>query len=152
MKNHRDTMKAIAAAALLCAAGFAQAAGSADINVSATVQGICKFQAASADLAFGSLDPSGGVDATASGSIDYKCTNGTAAPTVSFNSGTGSRTMSGGGNTLAYTITLGSTVAGTGFGSGQEKTLTLGGTISAANLENAKAGLYTETVQININP
>lgn len=151
MKIHRDTLKAIAAAALLCAAGFSQAADSADINVSATVLGICKFQAASADLAFGNLDPSAGA-ATASSSITYKCTNGTAAPTVDFNSGTGSRTMNNGAETLAYTITLGSTSAGTGFGSGQEKTLTIDGSITAAALENAKAGTYTETVQIDITP
>ena len=151
MKNHRDTLKAIAAAALLCAAGFAQASGSADINVSATVQGICKFQAATTNLAFGNIDPSAGA-ASASGSITYKCTNGTSAPTVSFNSGTASRTMANGSDTLAYTLTLGSTVAGTGFGSGQEKTLSLTGGITAAALENAKALTYTETVQINITP
>lgn len=151
MKNHRDTLKAIAAAALLCAAGFAQAAGSANINVSATVQSICKFQAASTNLAFGNLDPSAGA-ATTSTSIDYKCTNGSVAPTVSFNSGTGSRTMTSGANNLAYTITLGSTVAGTGFGSGQEKSLTIDGSIAAADIENAQAGAYTETVQINITP
>lgn len=151
MNNHRATLKALAAAALVCAAGAVNASGSTTLNVSATVNGVCKFMSATVPIAFGALDPDAGTQ-TVNTSVNYKCTNGTAAPTVAFASGTGSRTMADGANTLAYTITLGTTQAGTGFSAGQEKPLSIQAQIAAAALLDARAGTYTENVQLNITP
>jgi hypothetical protein len=151
MKNHRATLKAIAAAALLCAAGFAQAGGSATVNVSATVNTVCKFTLATATIAFGALDPDAGAQSK-DGTLEYKCTNGASAPTVSFATGTGSRTMTDGAKSLPYTMTIGATAAGTGFGAGQEKQLTITADIDATDLANAQAGSYTGAVTLNISP
>lgn len=151
MKNHRDTLKALAAAALLCAAGFAQAAGSATVTVSATVNTVCKFTVAAVTIPFGALDPDAGAQSL-SGNLEYKCTNGAAAPAVTFAAGTGSREMADGAKKLPYTMTIGATAAGTGFGAGQQKTLTVTADIAATDLANAQAGSYSEAVTLNIAP
>jgi spore coat protein U-like protein len=151
MSNQRATFKALVIATLACAAGSASAAGSTTLNVSATVNTVCKFQSATVPIAFGSLDPDAGAQTVNTG-VAYKCTNGAAAPSVAFASGTGSRNMTSGANSLAYSITLGATQAGTGFSAGQEKTLTIQAQIAASALLDAPAGTYTENVQLNITP
>lgn len=151
MKNLRMTLKAIAAAVLVSVCGMASAADSTTLNVSATVNTVCKFMSSTVPVAFGALDPDAGVQ-TVNTSVGYKCTNGASAPAVTFAAGTGSRTMTNAASdTLAYTITLGATAAGAGFAAAASN-LSIQAQIAAAALEAAKAGAYSENVVLNINP
>jgi spore coat protein U-like protein len=139
--------------------GVAIASGDATLTVSATVNGTCKFSAGSATLAFGAIDPSNTSAATATTSITYKCTKGTAATGVTAGDGLhlsgGSKRVAlpGDADFMTYTLTLtGGTQTGTGFGAAQDKTLTIDGTIAVADFQNATAGAYTDQVVLTINP
>lgn len=133
-------------AALLAFSSAALAAGSATLNVSATVQGTCAFDAASADLNFGQVDPAllGGADVTGSTTIAFTCSSGTQA-TVTDNS-SGNLTGALGGTlpyALAYTVP-----AGTGL----SQDVTIAGTIANAAFVAAVPDVYTETITLTINP
>ncbi|MGH8832118.1 MAG: hypothetical protein ACREXV_13660 [Polaromonas sp.] len=153
MKNHRAILKAVSAVLLACTAGFAAAADSQTLAVTATVSGICKFSVASTPLAFGTIDPSLSTDKVVTANVLYKCTKGTASAGVTATGGT-SRTMAGpSSDTMSYTLGFsGDTSTGTGFGSGQDLTLVVTGTITAANYQNKTAGAYSENVTLNITP
>lgn len=156
MKNVRTTIaKAVAMVALASAAGFAAAADSQTLSVTASVDALCKFSSAPATLAFGAIDPSGTVDKTATVNVLYKCTKGTPSAGVSPASGGTARTMTGtgAGNTLAYTLAfVGGTQTGAGFGSGKDLTLAVNGTITPTQFQNAAADSYSESVTLNITP
>jgi hypothetical protein len=157
MKNYRTTLKTVSAVLLACNAGFAAAADTQTLAVTATVSGICKFSAASTPLAFGAIDPTSGSNATVSANVKYKCTKGTASAGVTATGGL-TRTMTGvaplaATDTLAYALAIsGDTQTGTGFGSGQDLTLAVTGTITPTQFQNAAAGSYSENVTLNITP
>lgn len=153
MTNHRAILKAIPAALLACSCGFAAAADSTTLAVSASIQAVCKFNTTSYALGFGSINPSGGSNATATANVTYKCTNGTTPSGIAPTSGGLSRTMTDGGtNSLAYTLSLGAIAAGSGFGSGETKTVVVSGTITPTQFQNAVAASYTENVTLDITP
>lgn len=152
MKLHLTLAKVACAALLASTAGIAAAADSTTLAVTATVSGICKFSATSTPLSFGTVDPSLTVDKVVTANVLYKCTKGTASAGVTATGGT-SRTMASGALTLPYTLGFsGGTATGTGFGAGQDLTLVVTGTITAAQYQNASAGAYTENVTLNITP
>lgn len=156
MQANRYFLKATATALLTFAAGMA-AADTQPLSVTASVMGVCKFNTGQSPvLAFGAINPSGTLDATGSATVKYRCTNGTAA-TITSAGVTGARTMAGAvaGNTLAYSLafTSGATGTGTGFGAGgTDLSLVLGGTITAAQYNTAKADSYSETVTLTVTP
>lgn len=160
MKTNRIVLKAIAAA-LLTASGVASA-DTQSLAVSATVPAICKFSTASRTLSFDiAANP---FAATVSGVLDaaiqYKCSNGTAATSVTRNDGANSiaagtprMRRAATADYIPYTLTFsGDTQTGTGFGSGQEKTLTVTSSIAAADFANATAGTYTDSVTLTLSP
>lgn len=154
MTRHR--MAAVAAAVFLTiTAGSATAAGSATVDVTASVSAVCKFTAETMTaIALGAIDPSTvAADVTATGDITYKCTKGT-TPTVSITGG-GTRTLtdSSTSNTIPYSLTLGTHDAGTGFSSSAAATKVVAtARITQANAQDAKAGTaYAETVTLTIN-
>ena len=154
MKNNRIALKALAAALLTCSAGFAAAAGTQSLAVTANVQGICKFSAASTPLAFGSIDPSLTVDKVMTANVLYKCTKGTVSLGVTATGGL-TRTMVGptATDTLGYTLAFASdTQTGTGFGPGKDLTMVVTGTITPAQFQNVSSGAYSENVTLNITP
>ncbi|HWP13575.1 MAG TPA: spore coat protein U domain-containing protein, partial [Ramlibacter sp.] len=156
MSNHRALLKALPAAILVCASGFAAAADTQNLTVSATVSGVCKFSSAAQTLSFGTVDPSAAGPIPGSGAaVKYKCTKDTAATGVTAGNGLnfsgGSRRMGNGTDFIAYTLTIsGGTQTGTGFGTGQDKDLTVGGSIVATDYQNASAGAYTDTVVLTL--
>ncbi len=132
------------------------------LGVSATVLGKCKFtQAAGTTLTLtnvvGGIDPSSATSATGSANITYKCTT-SQAPAFTTDTGThvsgGNMRVADAGNAnfMIYTVSLTSGGAGSGFGAGTDKTLVVGGTITAANFAAAPAGPYTDTVVISVSP
>lgn len=155
MKSNRIA-NAIAATLLTFAAGAA-IADTNSLTVSAAVSGVCKFNSGTSTLAFGTIDPSGAANATASSNVLYRCTKGTTAAVS--NAITGARSMAGSGTaageTLAYALafTSGASEVGTGFGAGgSDLTLVLGGTITPAQYQAVKAGPYAETVTLTVTP
>ncbi len=153
MKHLSTSLKAIVVASLACAAGLAAAADSTTLAVSATVSAKCKFSAASTPLAFGVIDPSLTTDATMTANVFYRCSKGTPSSGVTASGGT-ARTMAGpSSDTMAYTLGFsGGTQTGTGFGSGQDLTLVVTGTITSGAYQNATAGAYAENVTLDITP
>lgn len=153
MTTQRFLRKAFPATLLALSCGLAAAADSTTLAVSASVSAICTFNTTSYALAFGAIDPSGTVDKTATANVTYKCTNGTAPSSIAPASGGLSRTMSdGGSNTLAYTLSMGAMADGTGFGSGETKTVVVTGTITPTQFQNAAAASYSEDVTLDIAP
>lgn len=156
MKNHRTVLKAVAAAVLACTAGFASAADTTNLLVSASVLQTCKFRATSTPLGFGAIDPSLTTDRTMTANVLYRCTTGTLSAGVTATGGL-TRSMAGSGTaalqTLAYTLGFANaTGTGTGFGAGQDLTMVVTGTITPAAFQNATVGPYAETVVLNITP
>lgn len=161
MKNvHTAIAKAVAATILVSFAGFAAAADTQNLNVTATVSGVCKFSSIVQTLAFGTVDPSvAGPIAGSGAAVTYKCTKGTNATSVLGGNGlhyTGSsRAMKNGANAdvIAYSLVItGGTQLGTGFGSGQDLSLTVNGSIAAADYQNVSAGAYSDTVLLSLLP
>lgn len=151
MKTNRNAIKALAVATLALTGGVAGATGTQTLNVSATVNTICRFTTGAAiSVTFPAIDPSGTAAATAPISVPYKCTKGTAAPgvTVTF----GGTSMTGGttATTLAYSIGAFTTAAGNGFAAAAQNA-TATATIAAAAYQAAEADTYTDTVTLEID-
>jgi spore coat protein U-like protein len=153
MTKHRAILKAIPAAILLCVSGFA-AADTQNMAVSASISAKCKFDTTVAPtMAFGSIDPSGGSNVTATANIVYNCTNGTSPTSLAPTAGGLNRTMTdGGSNNLSYTLAFDPVVAGSGFSAGKAKTIEVTGTITPAQFNDAVAASYNETVGLTILP
>jgi len=132
------------------------------LSVSATVTGSCKFNSAgptTLTIATGAgvIDPSAAGPATGSAGIAFRCTTGTtssiAADDGLNSTGPGARRVASGGNFMPYALTLTNAAqVGSGFGAGQDKTLTVDASITAANYQNAAAGAYSDTVTLTITP
>lgn len=153
MTNRNLVSRALVVTLLSGVAGLASATDTQNLTVNATVQSLCKFFGTAKTAAFGSIDPSGTGNVTANATVQYKCTNGTTPGSLAPTSGGLSRTMSdGGSNTLAYTLSIASVSAGTGFGNGQEKSVGVTATITPAQFQNAVAATYEEVVELTITP
>jgi hypothetical protein len=133
-------------------------ADSVTVTVNANVAAVCKFFAGSPNPSMtiansgADIDPSSSTTAQGSVNIDYRCSAGT-TPTFSIPSST--LALNGpGGSTMNATITLTPPASpnGTGMGSGNNKTLTVGGSIAAAVFQNKAPGTYTNTVQVTLTP
>lgn len=154
MKSTPVLFKIALAAILASSAGLTFAAGTQTLAVTANVQGICKFSAASTPLAFGSIDPSLTTDKVVTANVLYKCTNKTPSTGVTATGGN-TRSMAGPtlADTLAYTLAFtGDTQTGLGFGTNGNLTLVVTGTITALQYQNVAAGAYSENVTLNILP
>jgi len=139
----------LTAVLVLAMAGMAFAADNATVSVSASVLGTCKFTTTSANLAFGSLDPAVGGNASASATLSFWCTKG-ATVTVSDNK-SGTYNLSNGTENIPYSVTY-TPASTTGAGKSSPINLTVAGTIQEADWVNASAGTYTDTITVSINP
>lgn len=151
------TLRIAALAAIAALSSGVHAADNADLTVTASVSSVCKLTAVPA-MNFGALDPSANSNATASSVIEYKCTKGVAPSSFTVGGQSGgsySGTLTGASaspDSIAYAIAwTAPTAAGSGFGDGAEKTVTLNGTIQYANFQNVKADTYSATVAIIID-
>jgi len=138
-------------------------AGAAPMNVTATVDEVCELGTLG-DVAFGNLTPGGGVDGTANGSVEWRCSNGTNADVAIDNGGNGDRTMDHAttASTLAYQLfqnaartTVWSdtgtdvSVTGTGIGAGFATEIVYGRVLSA-DIDAAEVGGYSDIVDVTI--
>lgn len=138
------------------------AAGPNTLTVSATVlsKSNCKFNSASSTLNFGALNPANSVDVTANASIILVCRG--SAPIATFFISDDDGLYETGPNAnrmrhstvlteyLPYDLTLTPTTAT--IPKNVNQTLTLTGTVRAANYQSAYVGSYADTVIITIAP
>lgn len=158
---HAKSLSRLAALLLVGAASSLAHADNQNLGVSATVTQICKFSSAATTLGFGNVDPSsaGPISGTLGNAVTYKCTKGvtpsslTAGNGLNFSSGRRMKDAVS-GDFIPYTLTvaLPGSPAGTGFGAGQDKTITVTGSIAATDYQNVSAGSYADTVQLTIAP
>jgi hypothetical protein len=159
MKSYglRISLLAVAASAVL-AAGLAQA-DTVSVTVNAQIVGICKFNTGQTPVVTiantgVTIDPSLAGPATGNAAILYRCTK-SLAPTFTVPSPvTITCTTAGtcGATTMAPTLSSVNTGSGTGFSSGQDKTLTVTGTLLQAAYQDMQAGTYSGNVTVTITP
>lgn len=146
MQANRYFLKTVTAAALTLACGYAAAADTQTISVTATINSVCKFSGSAATIAFGAIDPSGAAaDKTTAVSVPFKCTKGV---TPSVTTGTIVPLTSTGG-TMAFTLDTFVAPAGTGFSAAVNATSTA--RIADGVWQDAAAGSYTGSVVVNID-
>ncbi|HSD61195.1 MAG TPA: spore coat protein U domain-containing protein [Burkholderiales bacterium] len=155
-------MSKLGIALALCTAGVltavpASAADTKDLNVTASVTGVCKFKSSAADtLAFGALDPSVGTDKTVSTNVLYWCTKGVTTNTVTAGNGLnfagGKRNMKDpvSGDVIPYTLAV--TDSGTPGGPSVDLTAAVSGTVLGLDYTGKAAGSYADTVVLTVNP
>jgi spore coat protein U-like protein len=157
MSRHFSAVLGFACALFLAAA---QAANTIPAGVSATVlsKSNCKFPVGSLVLAFGAVDPAGSANAAASSSTTFTCAG--SAPTATFlitqdgglyvSAGNRMQHATLPGVFLPYTLNLTPT-SGTAP-KNIAQTLTITGSITATDYQQAIAGNYTDTVTLTISP
>ncbi|MFC5496174.1 spore coat U domain-containing protein [Caenimonas terrae] len=131
-----------------------------NLSVTATITSQCRFSSVATTMSFGAaVDPSaaGPISGALTVPVTYKCTKGVTPGTLSADSGlwnSGGNRMKDAtsGDFIPYTLTVGAAVAGTGFGSGQDKTFPITGQIVAASYQNVSAGTYNDTVVLTVAP
>jgi spore coat protein U-like protein len=152
---------------LLVVLGWSLAAGAwantGSLAVSAVVisRSVCTiFSPASMDLPFGSIDPASRVDATVSVQMTIGCFGSNATTTFALTAndglhpqGAGNRRMLHGTVSTAflpYSITINpasATVPRLAL-----RTITITGTITPAQFQDARVGAYSDTVAVTVNP
>ncbi len=156
-------LKALAGAMLLAAAPALHAAGSYTVAASATIlsKNNCTFSTTTGTLAFGTIDPSSGTNATATPlTLTFRCT-GTGNPaSYSITSNDGTHRLGAGRpqmvdnqasptSWLAYTLNTpinGTTPHNT------NTNVQIEGTITPAQFQGAAATSYTDTVVLTLSP
>lgn len=155
----KKTALAAVCVGTLVMAGGASAAQQVGLLVDAEVEGICEFAAQNYALHFGMLDPSSTQAATANTAITYRCTKGTAAAYVHVDGAPHNQPKvvniyHAPGVSLPVSLTW--TVPGTqgsGFGPGVTPiSFPMYGTIAAADLNTAVAGMYGWAYSLTISP
>jgi len=142
------------------------------MDVTATVAAVCQIDS-TADVIFGSITPGAAPNYDASGSVTWRCTNGTLATIAIDGGGTGdiaNRAMAGAPGSLTYQlytpgpptfttiwgdgITGGSTfgVTGTGMGAPQQQTTPIDGRVIDTDTLLLQPGGFTDTVEVTITP
>ena len=170
MKTATKNIKLAALASALLSAGLimssgAFAGGTTSLTVNAKISSVCKVTTAPGTLDFGTIDPSGGSNATASATFVMKCSNGTTSTAATDNNGlnfSGTKRMQHSVTAAAflpYAISYSNDTgfAGAGFGgAAATQTVTINGTITPAQFAGATATtgaqVYADTVTITVNP
>jgi len=171
MTNFKKALLTASAAVLLLPAFTMNAAtDSATFEVRATVAEVCVIDSA-ADLDFGTITPNAAAEYTASGDVEWRCTNGTAAD-LSLDGGTTTsditaRAMDGasGASDLTYQLftdaafanvfgdgTNGDVASGTGAGmaAANAQSTTVYGRVLDTDAVNADPDTYADTVTVTL--
>ena len=137
-------------------------AASAPLQVNATVlsKSICKFNTASANLPFGILNPASPVNGTAVGTINLRCIG--SAPVATFilsddgglhDAVPGVRRMVHATNPAAFLpYSIKYTPQSATIPKNTLQTITINGTVLAADVRAAAVGTYADTVTVTLLP
>lgn len=138
-------------------------AGSGSMAVSAVVlsKSSCRITGATIlNLAFGNINPSSPSNATAAASTTIRCDGGAKLATFSFMAGDGQNASSAGSRRmknlvngtqfLAYSLAITPSVAT--IPKSTEQLITINGTITPGQFENAAMGDYSDTVAVTVFP
>lgn len=161
----KESLLKLLLAGFLALPGVAFSAGSASATmaVSATVLSTsnCKFNApSSASLAFGTIDPSGLANVTATASLVVRCGGSAPNATFAITDDSGLYKTGPGAYRMRHAVT---TTAFLGYSVGYspqtatipkntDQTIMITGTITAAQYGNAIAGSFADTVTLTISP
>lgn len=152
--HHLSLLSAACALNLLSHTSALAAPDTANVTVSATVVGTCKFTSAGA-VSF-TLDPS--VGGAVAGSITqptFWCTKGTSYALTDndgLHFGSGAQRMKHGSAAEYIPYTFAYTTSGTGTGPIAPFTMDITSQVAAADYMNASAGSYSDTVVLTITP
>ena len=159
MRPHRRSWALFAAAMSALFTTDAAPADSTSSTVTAQVLGVCKFDSGQAPVVTiansgATIDPSRPGPATGQAAVLYRCTSGTTPAFTVPSPVTVTCKTAGtcGATTMAPTLSSNNTGAGTGFASGNDKTLTVTGQLTAAQYQNMQAGTYSGTVTVTVTP
>jgi spore coat protein U-like protein len=155
----RKHMVVFIALAVLAAGGTAWGADSNTLTVAASVKGTCKFSTANSTLNFGELDPSSLDPVNRDTTTGFWCTKNLVTQIqfvadYGLNSGGGTtRQMkhSASNDLIPYSLTL-SPGVGANQGPTFPRTLTISGTVLAADFREKSEGSYSDTVVITFSP
>jgi hypothetical protein len=141
------------------------AAGTTPLTVNAKISGVCKVTTAPGTLDFGTIDPSGAANATASTTFVMKCTNGVTSTAATDDNGLNFSVTKRMQHSVTATAFLPYAIAyvndtgfaGAGFAAAAaSRTVTINGTITPAQyggaLQTTGAEIYADTVTITVNP
>lgn len=156
MQLSKKSIFTAACAAALLLTGSVHAAQTSSLNITGTVLAECKFTGGPYAMPFGNLTPSANADATQVVTIGYQCTNGTAATSIKINAAASPTTVniSSGANNLPVHLTwTTAATAGTGIGGAFPViSVPVTGTILAADIAGAVAGVYIASYNIDLLP
>ena len=147
----------------LLVAGPAHAQGSGAFTVSVVVlsKSNCKFQgSSSATMNFGALDPSSSSDAVATANFTIKCGGSAANATFAMAAGDGLWALTPGAQRMRHLTTttqflpysLSFSPASATIPKNTLQDIVVTGRITPANLQNALAGSFSDTVAITVSP
>jgi len=152
----RRSMTVLMALAVLAVGGAAWALDTNTLTVTASVTGTCVFQSETSALNFGALDPSTPADANGSTTTQFWCTRGVTTDAIVANdgsnySGTSRQMLGPAGDLIPYSLTL-TPDGSSNQGPVSPRTLTIAGTVLAADYTGKSAGNYTDTVTLTLTP
>jgi spore coat protein U-like protein len=141
------------------------AGGTTPLTVNAKVSGVCKVTTAPGTLDFGTIDPSGAANATATTTFVMKCSNGVTSTAATDDNGLNfsvTKRMQHSVTAaaflpyaIAYVNDAGFSGAGFAAAAGS-RTITINGTVTPAQyagaLATTGAQVYADTVTITVNP
>jgi spore coat protein U-like protein len=162
-------LAAVIAAGMIGFTGTVSAAGTHQVDVSASVNEVCQIINATSTLGFGALDPAAGgaVSAAWSGG-SFRCTKGSTF-TVTSDDGLWESAAGGANNRMRltgaagaacansyecirYTLTKVATGTGLGHGAGMNISFAVTGATALVDYTNANFGNYTDTVTLTVSP
>jgi spore coat protein U-like protein len=138
------------------------AASTSSVTVAATVlsKNQCKFSTSSAALGFGNLDPANPINKTVNTSINFRCMGSSPISTFLINDDDGLYETGPNANRMRHS-TLGAEYIPYSFAltprtgnvpKNTLQTLTISGTVSGLDYQNAATGNYSDTVIITLEP
>lgn len=147
-------LQAAIAAVLATTAGLTAAAGSTNVDVTATVPKVCTFSSGTmAAIDLGPMDPStvGTSGVSKTGNITYNCTKGVTPVVAKSTGGTALTDTTDNTKTISYSFTLGTAEAGQGYSVLGSSKIVATAAVSQAAVQAAAAGTYKDTVTLTID-
>lgn len=152
---------ALALAALCCGSTVQAESGSLAVSAVVLSRSICKIDGPSSlALAFGTIDPASLTSVTATVSTTIRCAGTDKFATYSLAAGSGQNPLGAGDRRMRHgaviteylPYSLSVSPASATIPKGATQLITITGTITPAQFQNARAGFYSDTVAFTLTP